>query len=194
MKYVITAILFLAIGIWCGYKLHKPIVETRYEHLPAIEITKSNLRPISADLQKFIYIEGPRTAQHEISKPEESLVPINVDSINSPYAETIIAFNESRSYVDTVFCSDTLGRAVLFATVQYNTLSSYSLEFNPVMKHSVTTLQKPKLEGYGIAGFTTRDASIAVGVKYGKLGLHGIVGYDYIGKTPSYGVGILFTF
>lgn len=100
-----------------------------------------------------------------------------------------------RKYSEVLIDSDTLGRAVLNLTITKNAIKDLECTYSPVQK-VVTKLVTPKkrLGGYSVFNVTNANTTLAIGGRYGSLGLHVAGGYDYKQAKPIIGAGMLFLF
>ncbi len=128
------------------------------------------------------------------SAPPEQPQRREIDTMAS-YRATVEDWNARRVYADTLINSDTLGRATYRATVQYNKLIGFDFQYEPRQKTVTTVVSAPvRLQPYAIGNITTQWSSVGLGLKYGKIGVHVIGGYDYKTENPSIGAGLLVVF
>jgi len=175
-----------------------PDPEIKYVALPSIEVKKdsSDLRPISATkpdsiIYITVYRDKPENVDH--APPDAPARPV-IDMLAS-YRATVEDWNTERAYEETLIDSDTLGRATLRATVQYNKLTGLNFDYTPVQRQKVTVIpSRKRLDGYGLGTVTNINTTVGVGAKYGSFGLHIVGGYDYKSSAAVYGAGVMIIF
>lgn len=197
--------LFLAgllIGILGTLLLYRPakIIETRTEYIPGPVISvsrdSSEIKPISSSLAEplqYAHKVQPSEPSPEIGPNLQATEPISEPS--DSLLETVKDWNTKRKYSETLIDSDTVGKAKLDITVQYNRITGYAFNFTPVNRVQ-TIIQSPpiRLQGYMLGNVTNTGAQIGLGLKYKNFGIHALGGYDYISKKQVYGGGLMVVF
>ena len=78
---------------------------------------------------------------------------------------------KKREYQNVLFDTDTLGKLVIYADVQYNQLQKLKYEFTPIQKN-ILTLKKPRIEPFIMAGVQTGWVpSFQAGIFYKNFGI-----------------------
>lgn len=202
-RWVAVSLAILAVCCTAAYKFgrganapHEPTFT--YEPLPTVAVSRSGteLAPVSEmprDSIVFVTVYRDRPVAPKGVPPDISLPPL-IDTVAS-YRATVEDWNTERTYRDTLLHSDTLGTATLCATVQFNRLTGLDFRYTPRQK-SVVIVVPPKatIQPYALTNITTRWANVGAGLKYGKVGIHAVAGYDYQTGTPSLGAGLLVMF
>ena len=199
-KTLIIALLTFCLGVFVGlYISPRPSPEPVIKYVPlspiSVEKDSADLTPISArqpDSIIYITVYRDRPANAEPAAPDVPSQSI-IDTLAS-YRATVEDWNVERIYKETLINSDTLGHATLEATVQYNMLTGMNFQYIPVQRQETTISASRRLEGYGLMNITNQYSSLGLGVKFGRVGVHAIGGYDYKGTAFVYGAGMMVTF
>ncbi len=190
---LLIAVFFLGRG-----SVRTSFATVTYKPLPTVSVSQgeSELTPIIAEKpDSIVYIVRyrDRPANDESAPPECQPEPV-IDTLASLLA-TVEDWNTRRVYADTLINSDTLGRATYRATVQRNKLVGFDFDYEPRQKSVVTVVPpKNRLQPYALANATTQAAELGAGVKYGRIGVHVVGGYDYRSEKMVFGGGILVVF
>lgn len=173
----------------------KPHIEIRYIDAPPIHIEKDSteLRPILERYTQSILYAEMNTTEPPLVDSAGDIQALQAEE-RTP-TETELDWNVERTYKEVVLDSDTLGRAEVTATVQYNTLTSLHFDYTPRQREVIRTIhERNRAQGYAIMNATTNNASGGIGLKYGRVGVHAIGGYDYRNNKSFIGGGILVFF
>jgi len=171
---------------------------TTYRTLRPVAVSKkgTELAPVSAtrrDSIVFVTVYRDPSAA-PVSGPSDTRPTTIIDTAAS-YRATVEDWNTERRYEETLLESDTLGTAHLRATVQFNRLTALDFQYTPRQKSTViVTPPKNTLRPYALTNITTRWANVGAGLKYGKVGIHAVGGYDYQTGSMALGAGVLVVF
>jgi hypothetical protein len=189
VTYIVVIVILLLIGFFIGRKTTegKVIIETEYITLPQIHDTISAPYPVEVKkpvdtvriiqdcLKKGIYTElFPY-------KKETDTVYTSRDT-----AQIIYDWASVRTYKETLFDTDTVGKCEIGVSIQYNRLDTVVYTYTPVQRQ--TTITKEKIRT--ISPFIGVGLSTSVAPR-GEVGWHTSVDLEAgLFVKEKYGVGL----
>lgn len=198
--HLLYVLLLLGGGTFWGTKLVKPIEqEPIYIQGEPVEIEVPYPVPVKVkepcDTMDIIKdcVQNGKYAEFFPERIKDSLVYIPTSK------DTLAIVNDwgtERMYEETVYNSDSLGTAVVNATVKYNRLTYLNAEIIPVVKEVPYLIEPKKISPFVGFGFTTDVSLLLQGGVFIKDDWGGslIYQYDVVNKKNVFGVSALYKF
>ena len=203
---VIILVATLIAGIVIGRLTTTEKVVVQWRDAPQIGAEIKEPEPVVVCVPDSIkYITVYREKQSRPTDSSDRGIPVS-DSVSEGYvsetwsgqidtaaslAATVQDWNLERTYVATLFQSDTLGTASYEAKVQYNTLTSLKWDFTPKIKE-VTTIKNRTVRPFVGMGYNTfNQASVTGGVFIRNIGFSATYINDFTERKNGVGVGIM---
>lgn len=197
--YAIGVLALIAIGFFLGRKtIEQPEPTTIYLPGDTVTVELPAPDPIKEELDTANIIKDcVKNGLYYELFPER--VKDSVVYLTLTKEDTAKVFNDwatKRTYSETIFDSDTLGKATFNAEVQFNRLTKFDYTFAPIIKQTTVVEKKPKYSPFVGAGVSTLPSlNVTAGYFYEeKWGFSFTYQYDYIKKNNILGAGFLIKF
>ena len=197
--YAIGIIAIMAIGFFIGRKtIEQPEPTTIYLPGDTVTIELPAPEPVKEELDTANIIRDcvKNGLFYELfpEKVKDSIIYLTFTK-----EDTAKVFNDwatKRSYSETIFDSDTLGKAVFNADVQFNRLANFDFTYTPMIKQTTVVAKKPKYSPFVGGGVSTLPSlNVTAGYFYDeKWGFSFTYQYDYMKKNNIFGAGFLIKF
>lgn len=197
---IAAAILLFGLGFYIGKKREPEVIiktETKYVELPPIHDSIPKPVPVyvkqPADSLNILLalIEEGKYEEYFPERVRDSLIYVTKEDT----AAVIRDWAAERVYKETLFDTDTLGRFVFDAKVQYNRLQNFDYTFTPVQKQTETTIRTVRtFLPYVGAGLDLSGSVMAQGGVFVKQNAGLAVQYRYDTKLKEHTAGALFLY
>jgi hypothetical protein len=197
---IAAAILLFGLGFYVGKKREPEVIiktETKYVELPPIHDSIPKPVPVyvkqPADSLNILLalIEEGKYEEYFPERVRDSLIYVT----NEDTAAVIRDWAAERVYKETLFDTDTLGRFVFDAKVQYNRLQNFDYTFTPVQKQTETTIRTVRtFLPYVGAGLDLSGSVMAQGGVFVKQNAGLAIQYRYDTKLKEHTAGALFLY
>jgi hypothetical protein len=197
---IAAAILLFGLGFYVGKKREPEVIiktETKYVELPPIHDSIPKPVPVyvkqPADSLNILLalIEEGKYEEYFPERVRDSLIYVTKEDT----AAVIRDWAAERVYKETLFDTDTLGRFVFDAKVQYNRLQNFDYTFTPVQKQTETTIRTVRtFLPYVGAGLDLSGSVMAQGGVFVKQNAGLAVQYRYDTKLKEHTAGALFLY
>jgi hypothetical protein len=197
---IAAAILLFGLGFYVGKKREPEVIiktETKYVELPPIHDSIPKPVPVyvkqPADSLNILLalIEEGKYEEYFPERVRDSLIYVTKEDT----AAVIRDWAAERVYKETLFDTDTLGRFVFDAKVQYNRLQNFDYTFTPVQKQTETTIRTVRtFLPYVGAGLDLSGSVMAQGGVFVKQNAGLAIQYRYDTKLKEHTAGALFLY
>lgn len=197
---IAAAILLFGLGFYIGKKREPEVVvktEVKYVELPPIHDSIPTPVPVyvkqPADTLNILLslVRNGKYSEYFPERVRDSLVYVTKEDT----AAVIRDWASERLYKETLFDSDTLGRFVFDAKVQYNRLQNFDYTYTPVQKQTESAIRTVRtFLPYLGAGLDLNGSVIGQGGVFFKQDAGLAVQYRYDTKRKEHTVGAMFMY